>query len=176
MEQQDITSSGTSINKIAKFCRVAFNTGIIKVGSRVYDYGAGKYIQKAKDYAKKKGFDVVAYDPYNLPQEYNDISFAQLRMVDMICCNNVLNVLTDNALHALCSNLHSIAYMNKLSIYITVYEGNCTGIGKISKKDCYQRHMKVADYIPFLEKYFPMVTCKSGIIKCCVKKALTDLS
>lgn len=42
--------------------------------------------------------------------------------------------------------------------FISVYEGNGSGIGKISKKDCYQRNEKTSKYCERLNNFLYMPT------------------
>ena len=56
-------------------------------------------------------------------------------------------------------------YFNKVTlrgqaIFVTVYEGNKSGIGKITKEDCYQRNEPLSDYL----KYFNAVFCTNDFV------------
>ena len=48
--------------------------------------------------------------------------------------------------------------------YISVYEGNKSGIGNQSKNDCWQNNKKLIDYLPTIQKVFPNAYIKYGMI------------
>ena len=59
-------------------------------------------------------------------------------------------------------------YMRKgEKLYITVYDGDKSGIGRMTKKDCWQENRKYKDYIPECMKAgFTSVTPKYGMLIC----------
>lgn len=120
------------------------------------------------DFAGINNFAVIGYDPYHLTQADNVQAMLMLRGCTTIVCNNVLNVLTDQALHACIQELKGMAVIAQSDVYITVYEGDRTGKGRNTKKDCYQRNATNKAYVEVLQSYFPDVTCKYGIIKCSI--------
>ena len=50
------------------------------------------------------------------------------------------------------------------TVYISVYEGNRTGVGKYTSKG-YQQNKKTADYLPLVKSVFPNAFVKNGIIR-----------
>ena len=105
----------------------------------ILDYGAGKHTNHIRKFLLKKYIDYLAYDPYN----GSDEDWDKVKP-DLIICSNVLNVIDDDeAMKA----VHDYVASQNCPYLITVYEGNKSGIGAISKKDCYQRNSKTKDYI-----------------------------
>ena len=51
------------------------------------------------------------------------------------------------------------------TLYISVYEGNRSGIGKESKPGCWQENKKLKDYIPIVKKVFDDVKISNGMIE-----------
>ena len=154
---QQMTSAATSLNQV--------NPGIKAilphlVGLTVLDIGGGKY-DTNKIYAAGLGVKLFIYDKYNRSDDENRQALAC--DPDTIVCNNVLNVIDDGQamrdLMALCASY-------QVPCYFTMYEGNKSGISGPSKKGCWQRNWKVADYVPILKKYFSHVVCKGHIIHC----------
>lgn len=78
-------------------------------------------------------------------------------------CSNVLNVVKERSIRDLI--LRELRRLAPL-VYITVYEGNGTGVGKVSKKDCWQENRKLADYTNELKSVFRNVTIKNGMAIC----------
>lgn len=164
---QEITSKNTSVNKLAAFYKKAIKTGIIKPENIVLDYGCGKNFDCLSKFADENNFAVIGFDPYHLDNEANKTALhhANLKHVDFVACNNVMNVLQDSALKLLVLRLRVIRLKYKIPVYFTVYEGDKTGHGRETKKDCYQRNNKAARYVEYLKDFFDSVTIKNGIIK-----------
>lgn len=153
---QNYTSANTSINstKLPRLYTLAEDT--IK-GKKVIDYGCGKFFDS---YLDKVDADLYGYDPYNR----NDESVLA-DDYDVAICSNVLNVIDDFAARAeVLGMLRSLAP----TVLISVYEGNRSGIGKATKKDCYQLNRSCGDYIPELVAVFGKgnVTFKRGYFEC----------
>lgn len=121
----------------------------------VIDYGCGKYLD---NYKAKVNCQLFGYDPYNRP----DVD-ALNRSYDVAICSNVLNVIAeDDIRESIARELKTLAPI----VYITVYEGNKSGVGKVSKKDCWQENRKLADYTDELKSVFKNVTIKNGMAIC----------
>ena len=164
---QKITSKNTSVNKLAGFYKKAVKAGIIGNGEVVLDYGCGKNIESLSEFADKNNFAVMGYDPYHMTQEQNEnaLHHAHMKHVDLITCNNVLNVLENGALNLIVHRLRVLNIKYKIHVYITVYEGDKKGFGRVTKNDCYQRNNKAQRYVEYLKDFFDKVTIKNGIIK-----------
>lgn len=156
---QKITSANTSLNQIPKTGKLLKKMQL--EGKTILDYGCGKY-NLFKDYCTNElNLTYFGYDPYWKNQEENND--ALYCMPDLITCNNVFNVIEENNIIEL--------ILDRLKDYqckviIKIYEGNKTGIGKISKNDCFQRNMKAKDYLPIISNYFKNIIVKGDIIIC----------
>lgn len=154
---QNFSSKDTSINKNklpAVYKKINFEA--LKRDNAtpvILDYGAGKFTETIREYCKAQGVIYKAYDPYNgSDEDWNACSPS------LIVCSNVLNVIDDDqamkAVHDYVSS-QGCAYM------ITVYEGNGSGIGAPTKKDCYQRNLPVKAYLHSDEICYKSIITKS---------------
>lgn len=139
---QNYTSANTSINS-TKLPMVYSNSkalGIIK-GKKVIDIGGGKF-DNAVEFCKTIHTDLSVYDKYNREYEHNEKVLSEV--YDVAIISNVLNVIDDECERAM---VLALASAMADTILITVYEGNRSGIGKVSKKDCWQENRKTEDYV-----------------------------
>lgn len=141
MNNQKYTSANTSINSKKMPAIYKMVADRISPDMTVIDYGCGKYFDS---YGLGENF--AGYDPYNRPDEE-----VLENTYDIALCSNVLNVIMEYE--------NRILLLQKLKeiarkIYITVYEGNGSGEGKVSKNDCYQLNRKSGDYGPELVNVF----------------------
>ena len=151
MNTQKYTSANTSIN--SNSLPTAF-TKYLAYG-RVLDYGCGKFTNIIKSHVNGQGAEYYPYDKYNMDKITNDATMyiGHKYGFDTVFCCNVLNVIdNDNVIWGI---LHDIfALLNNHSkMYIQIYEGNKTGIGKVTKTDCYQRNEKTHDYEKFFDAF-----------------------
>ena len=160
---QEFTSENTSINATrlpAVFKMVKFEPGTVNL-----DYGGGKFDNVA-DYLTQ--YDVVnlVYDPFNRTAEHNQEVIQLLREhggADTATLSNVLNVIKE--LEVRLNVLRNISKLLKSGgeLYITVYEGNGTGVGGVTKSG-YQLNRKTADYLEEIQQVFPDATRKGKLI------------
>lgn len=138
---QKFTSKDTSINSKKLPAIYKMIAGRVTENDTVIDYGCGKYFDSYNLPSNYHG-----YDPYNRPNEEElDIKY------NVAICSNVLNVIMERECRlALLNNLKNLA--NK--VFITVYEGNRSGKGSQTKKDCFQLNRMRGDYIPELIEVF----------------------
>lgn len=163
---QEITSAETTRNQKATGAKllveyIAKNN--IKEKIKVLDFGGGKYAQ-SKEFLAKNYMDCDVYDPYNRTYFQNQEVLS--KKYNVLMCNNVLNVLTDDVLHLAINDLKTVSESCNIKfIIITVYERNKTGIGCITGKNSYQRNEKTQKYIEHLENHFCSVEkFKSALI------------
>lgn len=152
--KQKYTSANTSVNKnLPAIYRLV--AGKIKDGDCVIDYGCGKFFD---DYNLPDNF--YGYDPYNRPDET-----VLNRKFDIALCSNVLNVIMEKEIR-----IELLEILKELApvVYITVYEKNGDGIGKVSKDDCFQLNRKWRDYLPEIISVFGEgnVKYKNGCFEC----------
>ena len=104
----------------------------------VYDYGCGKYTEHIKEFLEGKGFSYVGYDKYWNPDA--KLSYFP----NVVICSNVLNVINDAIV---INEVQIIIRMYHVPFCITVWESDKSGIGKQSKRDCWQANKSLEDYI-----------------------------
>lgn len=145
---QKYTSRDTSINKNklpAIFNKINWEI-LVKAcenrAPRVLDIGAGKFTCHIKNFLLNKGIIYYLYDPYNLTLK-NNIRSLNCKP-DFIVCSNVFNVIDDAEE---IQRLHNLIISFKKPYGISIYEGNKSGKGGITKHDCYQRNQKTSSYL-----------------------------
>jgi hypothetical protein len=165
---QKITSKNTSQNQLAGFYKKAVSMEILGNAEQILDYGCGKYLSKINQFAGENNFCVIGFDPFHLTEQENEMAVSDynLRNTTHLVCNNVLNVLQDKDLKFNVQYISFLCSVGSFPALFTVYEGNKTGNGAISKKDCYQRNDKKAQYISYLERFFKSVVHLNGILIC----------
>lgn len=159
--KQRFTSRATSINK-DKLPAVykKLGTKILK-DAKIIDVGGGKF-DNAVNWAKEAcNASVTVYDPYNRTEEENRKALAG--SYQFAICSNVLNVIDsrDARIETLktCSSHAAITF-------ITVYEGNGTGIGRKTGEDQWQENRKLASYEDECREVFHTVNRKRGMLIC----------
>jgi hypothetical protein len=172
---QNYSSASTSINSK----RLPAVYGKIKPSALgrldlVFDYGAGKYVSHIREYVHSTACRAdgerpvyVEYDKYNQSKETNETAMNALFLAECIehsvaiISSNVLNVIDDDdTVAAICEWLDKKAKCGE-DIYVTVYEGDKSGVGGQSGADSYQRNMKTRDYLSWFSDRF---TVKKGVI------------
>ena len=138
---QNRTSANTSINSTkvpALFRKIRWIAG-----TRNLDWGGGKY-DTATEYLKQYGVQNVIYDPFNRSDEENHAALAGT--YDTVTLSNVLNVIAerDVRIEAVQGALDHLKPGGRL--YISVYEGNHSGVGRRTKPDCWQCNRPLTDY------------------------------
>lgn len=154
------TSKNTSVNSTkvpALFSKIHWYNG-----TRNVDIGGGKY-KTATDFLAEKGVKNVIFDPYNRTEEENLRAVAEVSIHPPISAtvSNVLNVIKSK--HRRLNVLKKANNWAKVT-FISVYEGDGSGIGKETKDDCWQENRKLAEYIPEIEEVFQNVLIKYGVI------------
>lgn len=133
----------------------------------VFDIGCGKMATQEIIYDKLKKHKIKYFHPWDPNHQcIGDKLRTMLCMRDqtinkVIICSNVLNVIdNDDDLNKLIKHIcdmsvytldNGVYRMNP--VYITVYEGDKTGIGKESKKDCWQRNERLSVYLDRFNDY-----------------------
>lgn len=136
------TSKNTSVNKNkpAKIYGDLIKAGLLE-GKEVLDYGCGRYVEPIKKACGEGGaLSLMLYDKYWKPQNLMFHSF------DVIVCANVLNVIENEQDYeaAIVDMFQMLAPLGK--IFIQIYEGDRSGIGRKTQDDCWQRNEKKADH------------------------------
>jgi len=163
MIKQEYTSANTSINKNrvpALFHQVTFSNGTVNL-----DYGGGKY-DTATEYLVSQGVTNLIYDPYNRTAEHNQAVIdrvIQMGGADTVTCSNVLNVIKEKEVRLnILQNIRMLLKANGI-LYIKVYTGDGTGIGKVTKAG-YQLNRKTTAYLNEIQTIFPNARQKGELI------------
>jgi hypothetical protein len=156
-----ITSKNTSVNskKVpAMFTKIDKYYGW-KKGTINLDYGGGKY-DTATEYLKTKRVKNCLYDPFARDLTHNLNALDKLyngfegNQVDTVTVSNVLCVVKEKVNREgilICT--YAMLKVNG-TIFISVYEGDKSGKGKLTKKDCWQNNRTLESYLPEVKKYF----------------------
>lgn len=162
-----ITSKNTSVNskKVpAMFKKIDKYYGWKKKTVNL-DYGGGKY-DTATEYLKSKGVKNCLYDPYARDFGHNlkATDGIERNPVDTVTVSNVLCVIKKKV------DRESVLIYSKAlmkidgTIFISVYEGDKSGKGKMTKKDCWQNNRTLESYLPEVKKYFKNAHIKHKMI------------
>jgi hypothetical protein len=134
----------------------------IDSGNICLDLGGGKY-DKNTNFFNAKGIFNYVYDLYNRSQEHNEDTLKSIKNgADFTIISNVLNVIKEES-----EQIKLLEFAKQHTngcIYISVYEGNKSGIGKMSKEDCFQHNKRTTEYMKIVQSVFKNVTIKYGII------------
>lgn len=160
---QEFTSAGTSLNQVPALHKKLVNVYGLEPGTVNFDNGAGKF-DKATDFFAENGVANVRYDPYNLPEEVNAAADDYLGLCDTSTCANVLNVIKEPEVQK--DVLRHSKEMLKPGgvLYVSVYEGDRSGVGRQSKNDCWQNNMPLKDYLPVVLEVFDHAEARGGVI------------
>ncbi len=146
--EQKYTSANTSINKTK--LPAVYNNYNFEYGSRVLDYGCGKYTNHIKNKMNELDCEWYGYDKYNQSESINNETEMQMRIgFDIGICSNVLNVI-DNT-DTIKEIIKEIKDCCNIAVF-SIYEGNKSGKGGESKKDCWQRNETVDDYMILMKE------------------------
>ena len=141
------------------------NRGCLKI----VDWGCGRetdHICKFLDTVIPfNQFRYYPYDPYWL-HEKDNIN-ALLDIPDIYICSNVFNVIDDdNMMHSIHDRFLEYKERHGSKFFITVYEGDKSGISQESKADCWQRNQTIDFYMRHMsEDIRKKVLCHSTDIK-----------
>ena len=141
---QVITSKFTSINK-EKFPRLYTHINWKEFNHMtVLDYGCGRYTQHIRKLMWRHDIQWYGYDPYWQPEVLNEEALEC--EPDIVVCSNLFNVIQDDSE---VSRIHDFIRYRLCPefFYFNVYEGDKSGIGRITKPDCWQRNQKLEDYL-----------------------------
>lgn len=156
---QGYSSANTSINSAKLPAVVKHINWEAWRGQRVLDFGGGKF-DNLKEFLKAEyNVKLYVYDKFNRTDDENKIAITC--NPQLIICSNVLNVIdSDKALKEVIADLHRY---KKTTVYY-IYEGDGSGAGSPTKKDCYQRNMKTEDHLRYF-KGIPAKKVKKNIIE-----------
>ena len=175
---QTYTSASTSINSTklpAIYTRVSDSA--YQWADKLLDYGCGRYVDHLIKYTPEhsnapedEDYNYCAwygYDRFNRSDAANAEALAdfaeseKLFVNRTVFCSNVLNVVDSDEVVAGIAGFLTSCAISGAAVFVTVYEGDRTGIGRATKTDCYQRNEKIANYLKYFDKNF---TVKKGVI------------
>lgn len=162
--QQAHDSAATSIN--GNKLPAAFNKIEWKEGSINLDLGGGKF-DNATEFLKDKGVENLIFDPFNRDTEWNRMIAEQVQAgcVDSVTCNNVLNVIDNEASMENVILQASKALKPDGVAYFYIYEGDKSGVGKDKGQGRWQNNLTTQQYIPAVSKYFGDVKRRGQLIE-----------
>ena len=105
----------------------------------------------------------IVYDPFNRTEEENKNALSiPCDDFETVTCANTLNVIKELSDR---QKIYAMAqkYVNAVCLF-SVYEGNKSGIGHETKKDCWQNNRIYKDYINEISEYFDHVHTVYGTI------------
>lgn len=157
---QQVSSAETCRNQKAAGARILAETFTMPM--RVLDFGGGKY-SEAQEYLQSLGAVCEVYDPYNRSHDENVRVLSQ--KYDLMMCNNVLNVLTDDVLPNVILDMKKVAEMcGVIKIVVTVYERDKSGIGCYTGNSSYQRNEKTSAYVDKLRCFLGVSFHKKALV------------
>jgi hypothetical protein len=157
---QQVSSAETCRNQKAAGARILAE--IFEMPMRVLDFGGGKY-SEAQEYLKSLGAVCEVYDPYNRTREENIRVLSQ--KYDLMMCNNVLNVLTDDVLSNVILDIKKVAELCDVKkIIVTVYERDKSGVGCYTGNESYQRNEKTSVYVDKLRCFLGVSFHKKALV------------
>lgn len=115
----------------------------------VLDYGCGRYTEHIKEFLMLNSIGLIRHDPY----WGSDWGWDKIEPA-VIVCSNVLNVIKED--ENIQEIIDVITKYNK-PYFITVYEGNKSGEGKVTKDNCYQRNQKIKSYCKNFQRVYKNV-------------------
>lgn len=159
--EQAYHSNNTSINQIPALHKTVMKHGLFRYIN--FDNGAGKYIN-ATNFLEESLVLNVRFDPFNLSKEVNENAYRYRGLCDTSTIANVLNVIKEESVQLeVLRRSHAMVKENGF-VFISVYEGSKTGIGRQTKKDCWQNNKRLAEYLPLVKKVFSNAQIKYNMI------------
>jgi len=137
-----------------------------KYGTYNLDIGGGPFNIFTEKLASH-GVKNLVYDPHNRDKKHNarTIKLVEKNGADTVTISHVLNVVPfkKDRIDILCLAKKYIKKNGR--IYITVYEGDKSGIRKINN-DSFQQNAKLRWYLGTVKKIFKNIIVKNSMIIC----------
>ena len=139
---QKYTSKNTSVNHKKVPYIVNHINWKAFAGGRCLDYGSEKLNPETFYIISGNEVQYLPYDPYWLNDTTNKKSMNLYPTI--VICSNLLNVIdSDEEV----KRIHDYIRGLKVPYFIRIYSGDKSGIGRETKKDCWQRNQVVEDYL-----------------------------
>lgn len=168
-EIQTYQSDKTSLNQISAGLKKAAQS-FIKPDSINVDVGGGKYDLGINHIEQNvPGAKLHVYDPFNRTTEHNDNVVYQARnKAHYVGLHNVLNVINDeDARREALETVKSFMHPTNGIAHITIYPGNNSGVGKVTKNgSSWQENRPAKSYMDEISRVFNNhnISFKSGHI------------
>ncbi len=147
-DQQSVTSKNTSVNAKKLPVGLSHAANYISDGDVLLDYGCGRY-RNGKDFVESLGAYYSGFDPFHASVAQNALAqiLIEQNSIDVIVCSNVLNVLPEDVLvdDAIKLFIELLVGGAKV-VVISIYEGDRTGLGRLTGRDRYQRNELTSAY------------------------------
>lgn len=168
VKDQSVTSKNTSINgnKLPKVFTLVESKYGWEPDTINLDIGGGRY-DNATEYLKAYKVDNLIFDPFNRSEDHNNSVLSTLleRKADTVTLSNVLCVIPERDIQ---DRLLQMAFDHLRPggiLYLTVYEGDRTGNGRMTGKDQWQEHRRIRDYLGQVNRVFGVSEVKYGMIR-----------
>lgn len=165
-EDQQFTSAGTSQSQIAKgFSTVAKHIGWTPDTVNL-DLGGGRY-EHGTQFMAKHGVTSHVLDPHNRSAEHNTGVADTIRArggADTVTVFNVLNTIKEPEVHDQVLRAAKGHLKPGGKLYLSVYAGDKSGVGRQTKKDSWQRNEPTSAYLETVRKHFPNAKLQHGLI------------
>ena len=133
----------------------------------VFDIGCGQLATQYMAYDKLKQFGIQKFYPWDpnhrciISKTKTVIEMSKTNTNKVILCANVLNVIDDDsALNSLIALICDISVIQEPSgiyhmnpVFVSVYEGDRSGVGRQTKQDCWQRNERLCIYLEKFNDY-----------------------
>ena len=166
---QKYTSANTSINKTktaAAFTKLLEKDAFQK-GSTNLDIGGGRFDNANDLLNDKAGAKNIVFDPFNRTKAHNAKVAKQVSggKVDTVTINNTLNVIEEkpNQIKVLEQAKDAVKADGK--VYISVYQGDKSGVGRATSEDSFQQMKPLSDYLEIVQEVFPDAKIVNGMIE-----------
>lgn len=163
--QQEISSAATSINANKLPVLYTNKNAVFTPGGVNVDVGGGRF-DNVTEYLGKMGVQNLIFDPYNRDEQHNRRVLMYLtdgNQADTATCSNCLNVIKEEAARRNVILECAKAIKADGKAYFTVYEGDGSGVGKVTKSG-WQENRKTASYVQEIEQFFDSVVPHGKII------------
>lgn len=165
-EAQEFSSAATSQSQVAKgFSTVAKHIGW-KPNTLNVDLGGGKYDHGVK-FLEGHGVESHVLDPYNRSAEHNDRIAKLVKArggADTVTLFNVLNTIKEPEVHREVLETAKSHLKPGGRLYISVYAGDKSGVGRQTKADSWQRNENIRNYLKAVHSVFPNAGIQKGVI------------
>ena len=162
--KQTVLSGGTSRNQNPSGNEYGKKWGIFRKGTRNVDIGAGRF-DKATEFLANLGVENLPFDPVNRDETTNRRIAEEVKAnpADTATVHNVLNVIDNDEVVDGIINQAARAIKRSGTTIFTIYEGNRSGVGKITR-DGYQRNAPARSYVHRIKKFFDSVEVHGNVI------------